>query len=83
MELEIKEPIPTEFLPDGWREAVAEALNVSVSTVSKVANCTRRNDVVYDHLLDLAAKNKLDMEAKAQERAKKLEQLTASQPTNN
>jgi hypothetical protein len=67
--------IPTNYLPANWRNTVADEFKIKPSMVGKVANGTRKNDQVFDHLLMLAEKGKAEHDAAEKLRLDRLKQL--------
>jgi hypothetical protein len=68
--------IPTTFLPEGWRESVAEEFKVSASKVGQIVYGlgakTPANQNIWDHVLQLAEAGKAADESKQEENAKRL-----------
>ncbi|MES2810043.1 MAG: hypothetical protein V4619_15535 [Bacteroidota bacterium] len=71
-----KATIPTKYLPENWRNTVAEEFGIKPNMVGKVANGTRTNVAVFDHLLELAEKGKAEEQMRL-DRLKNLQTQTA------
>ncbi|MDB4919820.1 hypothetical protein [Mucilaginibacter sp.] len=69
--------IPTEFLPENWAKDVAAKFNLSRHMVRSVANGKRKNNLVFDHLLELAVQGKAKAASENAYRIKLLTKLIA------
>ncbi|RVT97309.1 hypothetical protein EOD41_19290 [Mucilaginibacter limnophilus] len=70
--------IPTELLPDDWREQGVKKFNLSKNTIERVVYGLVVKPAIFDFMLSLAEEKKIADDLAEAERIKRLNALTSS-----